>query len=149
MSICLSPVPARAIEVSVSTRAPKSVRFLFRETGLAVAVLAIYVLTLLLPLHQAAALQRDLDALGFAALDSWSVCQSLAEDDDNDPRDAAALTCPVTGIAKFELAAVLPPVLVIGTPDTVTSVSYASGAASIRSILPDHIGQSRAPPAAV
>lgn len=36
-----------------------------REIGTALAVLSLYVLTLLLPLHQAAGLQNDLARLGF------------------------------------------------------------------------------------
>lgn len=119
---------------------------MIRETGIAVAVLAIYVLTLLLPLHQAAGLQRDLNALGFATLDSWSICQPLAQDENGDKDTAAALTCPATGVAKHQLAAVLPPVLVIEPPTTSDAVHFAQALAPPASLLPDHVGQSRAPP---
>jgi hypothetical protein len=122
---------------------------MLREAGLAVAVLAIYVLTLLLPLHQSAGLQRDLNAAGFATLDSWSVCQPLAQDENGDPREAAALTCPATGIAKHELAPVLPPTLLVEQPGTADVIHYAQAPASSQSILPDHVGQSRAPPVTV
>ena len=119
---------------------------MLRETGIAVAVLAIYVLTLLLPLHQAAGLQRDLNTIGFSTLDTWSVCQSLAEDETGDPRQAAALTCPATSVAKQQLAAVLPPVLVIEAPATAQLVRYSAVPALRAPHLPDHVGQSRAPP---
>lgn len=77
-----------------------------RELGIAVAVLAIYVLTLLLPLHQAAGLQRDLARLGFATADTWSVCQSLAADEDGDDRQAPqAGKCAANGIGKNPLGA--------------------------------------------
>ena len=119
---------------------------MLRETGIALAVLAIYVLTLLLPLHQAAGLQRDLNALGFSTLESWSVCQPMAQDEDGAPREAAALTCPATGVAKQQLAAVLPPVLVIEPPTIAHVVRYRDIPAIPAPILPDHVGQSRAPP---
>lgn len=122
---------------------------MLRETGIAVAVLAIYVLTLLLPLHQAAGLQRDLNTIGFSTLDTWSVCQSLAEDETGDPRQAAALTCPATGVAKQQLAAVLPPVLVIEAPATAQLVRHSAAPALRAPHLPDHVGQSRAPPVTV
>ncbi|SMQ85630.1 hypothetical protein SAMN06295905_2917 [Devosia lucknowensis] len=122
---------------------------MFREAGMAVAVLAIYVLTLLLPLHQAAGLQRDLNALGYSTLSSWSICQPMAQDDEGNPAAAAALTCPVTGIAKHQLTAVLPPVLLLEAPTVAELVVFAETAAPSRPILPAHFGQSRAPPVAV
>ncbi|MCP8883281.1 hypothetical protein NIM87_07205 [Devosia sp. XJ19-1] len=120
-----------------------------RETGIALALLAVYVLTLLLPLHQAAGLQRDFNALGFSTLDSWSVCQSLAQDENGEPREAAALSCPATGIAKHQLAGVLPPVLTIPVPTAADAIGYASVSLGVQPILPDHVGQSRAPPVTV
>ncbi len=119
---------------------------MMREMGAAVAVLAIYVLTLLLPLHQAAGLQRDLNALGFSTLSSWSVCQPLAQDENGDPQSAAALTCPATGVAKHQLAAVLPPVLVIEAPTTTDVIRFVEALIPHKPVLPDHVGQSRAPP---
>jgi hypothetical protein len=119
---------------------------LARETGIALAMLAMYVLTLLLPLHSAAGLQRDLSALGFSNLANWSVCSSIANDRDNDPTDPAALTCPATGVAKSQLTAVLPPTITIERPEervvgsVLASIIVTSGA------LPAHFGQSRAPP---
>lgn len=131
------------------TQSTSTTRTMLRETGIALAVLAIYVLTLLLPLHQAAGLQRDLNGLGFATLESWSVCQSMAEDENGAPREAAALSCPATGIAKQQLAAVLPPALVIEAPTTADVVAYVDVRAVSAAILPDHVGQSRAPPVTV
>lgn len=119
---------------------------MMREMGAAFAVLAIYVLTLLLPLHQAAGLQRDLNALGFSTLSSWSVCQPMAQDENGDPQSAAALSCPATGVAKHQLAAVLPPVLVIDPPTITEIVRFAEAPILHEPVLPDHVGQSRAPP---
>jgi len=132
--------------MSIASRS--TAQTMLRETGIALAVLAIYVLTLLLPLHQAAAQQRDLNAIGYATLDSWSVCQPLAQDENGDPHEAAALSCPATGVAKHQLAALLPPVLVVETPTAADIVRYSDAPAPHITILPDHVGQSRAPPVA-
>ncbi len=120
-----------------------------RETGIALALLAIYVLTLLMPLHQAAAQQRDLNALGFSTLESWSVCQPLAQDEDGAPIEASALKCPATGTAKHQLAAVLPPVLHIAPPSTSGLIGLVHAPDLFSPLLPDHVGQSRAPPVSV
>ena len=56
-------------------------RNMTRELGAAFAVLALYVLVLLAPLHQAAGLQRDLAALGHPAWDQFSICTSLSRAD--------------------------------------------------------------------
>lgn len=122
---------------------------LARETGLALAMLAMYVLTLLLPLHSAAALQRDLNALGFSNLANWSVCSSIANDRDNDPPDPAALSCPATGVAKSQLAAILPPALTLDAPHSQLVGRVALPISEAATALPRHFGQSRAPPALV
>lgn len=120
-----------------------------REMGTAFAVLALYVLTLLLPLHQAAGLQRDLNAVGYSTLEAWSVCQPMAADENGDPASAAALTCPAAGIAKHQFTALVPPVLVIEPPTTSDVIRFAEAYRPHTPILPDHVGQSRAPPVAV
>ena len=120
-----------------------------REAGTALAVLAIYVLTLLLPLHQAAGLQRDFNALGFATLDAYSVCSSLALDRDGAPVDAAALSCPAVGVSKHQMAAILPPAITLPPPSLVVIGRVAPLAGVIRTMPPDHVGQSRAPPVVV
>ena len=120
-----------------------------REAGVAFAVLAIYVLTLLMPLHQAAGLQRDLNALGYSTLDSWSVCQPLAQDENGSPVEASALNCPATGVAKHQMAAVLPPVLQIEPPTTADIIRFADEALLHALGVPRHVGQSRAPPVPV
>lgn len=120
-----------------------------RETGIALAVLAIYVLTLLMPLHQAAAQQRDLNAIGYSTLDSWSVCQPLAQDESGAPIEATALKCQATGIAKHQFAIVLPPLLDIAPPAAAEIIDDAQAPGPFAPILPDHVGQSRAPPVPV
>jgi hypothetical protein len=124
-------------------------RSIAREFGTAFAVLALYVLTLLLPLHQVAGAQRELNALGYETIGVWSICQSLTEDEKGDPLSAAAVKCPAAGIAKHEFTA--PPA---GTPelvreDVATSVRYAVPVYIPEGRTPDHFGQSRAPPVTV
>lgn len=123
-----------------------SARTMTREIGTALAVLAIYVLTLLLPLHQAAAQQRDLAALGYSTFSTWSVCTQLAEDSKGDPQQSAALTCPAIGIAKHQFAALVPPVLDLTPPATATPVHYPGINGRPAPTPPDHVGQARAPP---
>lgn len=122
---------------------------LARETGIALAMLAMYVLTLLLPLHSAAGLQRDLNALGFSNLANWSVCSSIANDRDTDPADPAALTCPATGVVKSQLTAVLPPTIIIEQPEVQLIGTLVAVVVHAGSTLPAHFGQSRAPPVLV
>lgn len=120
-----------------------------KELGTVLAVLALYVLVLLTPLHQAAGLQRDLSAMGFETLASWSACQSLAEDETGDPLAAPAVKCPAASLGKTGLATGVPPVLLIETPGRSEIVLYADAGDSHPLRLPDHFGQSRAPPVAV
>jgi hypothetical protein len=124
-----------------------SARIATREIGTALAVLAIYVLTLLLPLHQAAAGQRDLDGLGYSTLSSWSVCVGLAEDDGGDPREAAALSCPAVGVGKHQVALPLLPPSAPSPQGQRETVRFEAALAGFATLLPDHVGQSRAPPA--
>lgn len=133
----------------MNTKMPSTARSLFRETGIAFAVLALYVLTLLLPLHLAAAQQRDLNAIGYSTLDSWSICQPLAQDEQGEPHEAAALNCPAMGIAKHQFATPGPAPLTMALLTDVEPVAYPAIAGANQPLLPDHIGQSRAPPVPV
>jgi len=125
-------------------RVGQDFRQVMREAGAAFAVLAIYVLTLLTPLHQAAGLQRDLDTIGFATIDIWSVCAPLAEEGNTDP--SSIVKCPAAGIGKTDLA--LP---ASGSPHLVEPTEtqpfrYAAATQFLPDAVPDHTGQSRAPP---
>ena len=117
----------------------------FREIGSAVAVLAIYLLVLLAPLHQAAGLQRDFNALGYVSLDTASVCGALAQDEDGQP----VAKCAAAGIGKNEIAAVEPVVIGLDVPQTISIVSYPAEISSFSSTLDDHPGRPRAPPVSV
>ena len=74
-------------------------RSIGREIGTALAVLGLYLLTILAPLHQARASQLELDALGFSNLATgWVICSAAAQDDQGQPGTIAK--CPAAGIGK-------------------------------------------------
>ena len=74
-------------------------RSISREIGTALAVLGLYLLTILAPLHQARASQLELDALGFSNLATgWVICSAAAQDDQGQPGTIAK--CPAAGIGK-------------------------------------------------
>lgn len=124
---------------------PVRSRAYFREIGSAVAVLAIYLLVLLAPLHQAAGLQREFSALGYVSIDTTSVCAALAQDENGQP----AAKCAAAGIGKNEIAAVEPVVLAVDGQRVATVVSYQLRTEPVSSTLQHHPGRPRAPPALV
>lgn len=122
-------------------------RNIARETVAAIAVMAIYILVLLAPLHQSAGLQRDLARLGYASLDSWSICSSLAPQNENGKPPAVA-KCAASGIGKNDLAALTPAVIDLGTVQAYTSVRYVQAPVSTEHVWHRSSGQARAPPTA-
>lgn len=70
-----------------------------RELGTALAVLAIYLLTVLTPLHEARASQLAFSALGYATLDDgWVLCGAQLPGGDAGKQIIAK--CPVSGVGK-------------------------------------------------
>ena len=122
-------------------------RSIAKETATAVAVLALYVLVLLAPLHQAAGLQRDFDSIGYASLDLWSVCAPLTVDQTDEQPDVAK--CPVAGVGKFEVALVEPNSLDFGLLRIATGAFYPPVAEHGHTSKAPHNGQARAPPVTV
>lgn len=121
-----------------------------REVGTAFAVLAIYVLTLLLPMHQAAGLQRDLAQIGYETVGAWSLCEDFASTSKGgDQPEPAAIKCPAAGIGKYEFAALLPPALTVAPPIVAGQIQRVQPVVPAPTSPPDHFGQSRAPPASV
>lgn len=118
-----------------------------REVSTAVAVLAIYLLVLLAPLHQTAGLQRDLDALGYASLDMWSVCAPLTVDQTDEKPDV--IKCPMTGIAKHGIVLTGPVSIDLGLFRFATALFYSPSPEHGHSGPARHFGQARAPPVAV
>ena len=78
-------------------------RSMTREIGTALAVLAIYLLTVLAPLHQARASQLALEDLGYTTLaGGWVLCTT--DGIKGQDTDASVAKCPATGIGKQDLA---------------------------------------------
>tara|TARA_R110002020_G_scaffold82630_5_gene204971 strand:+ start:1867 stop:2250 length:384 start_codon:yes stop_codon:yes gene_type:complete len=74
-------------------------RSMSREIGTALAVLAIYLLTILAPLHEARASQLAFEELGYSTLTTgWVLCTSL--EDGGGDSDNAVSKCPVSGVGK-------------------------------------------------
>ncbi len=127
---------------------PNRMRQIASEVGAAVAVLALYMLVLLAPLHQSAGLQRELARLGFESSVSWSVCTSVADPGRGDSETPTAAKCPLTGVGKSQFAAILPP---MAQPPMLRSAEPVRHEARIQSgqLTPiEHPGQPRAPPRA-
>ena len=127
---------------------PFRARGIVRELGTALAVVALYLLVLLAPLHQAAGLQRDLAALGYQNQAAWSVCGALAQDEDGN-RQPGQFRCALAGIAKNDVLSVSPLALDLDIVRASDPVVYATGSllpARAREAQP---GQARAPPVPV
>lgn len=114
--------------------------------GAAFAVAAIYVLTLLVPLHQAAGLQRDLASIGFEAVPGWSICTSLAENKDGNT-SPVPFKCAASGIAKNDLAAAEPAIVHVGIVRMGETFAHAPLSVAPPTSLAPHAAQARAPPA--
>lgn len=124
---------------------PFRMRHMMRDFGTAFAVLALYLLVLLAPLHQAAGLQRDLARLGFESSVSWSVCASLA--DHGDPSAPLLAKCPAAGIGKSDPLGPTPVAPMAAVERAASAVVYENAAFTLALRAADHPGQPRAPPA--
>ena len=98
-------------------------RSISREIGTAFAVLALYLLMILTPLHQARATQVDLAALGYQTIETgWVLCSA---DADRDETKTLVSKCPAAGIGKQQLAEPTPVALANGVITPIRSVAYA------------------------
>ena len=120
---------------------------LLRETGLALAMLAVWMLALLAPLHQTSGLLRAFAETGHVLPGGWSICVTLAQDGDGPA--APVQLCPAQAIGKADLglppaqvvlAAVLPPAQPALWPDHIMATAAAPPWTPV---------QPRAPPARV
>ena len=122
-------------------------RNIAREMATAIAVMAIYILVLLAPLHQAAGLQRDLARLGYATLDGWSICSPLAPQNE-DGKPPLVVKCPAASLAKHALAGIEPGLADLDADRASASVRYTASS-PLRAAGPAWpSGQPRAPPTA-
>lgn len=73
-----------------------------REAATALMALSVILLTLLVPLHQSAASQRDFAAVGFASFSTWTIC--TAQPSQSDPgKPVSSYVCPVSGLSKAQM----------------------------------------------
>ncbi|WP_224705544.1 hypothetical protein [Devosia aquimaris] len=96
-----------------------------RHIGTALAVLAIYLLTVLSPMHQARASQLAFEAVGYSTIaPGWALC-SQAGDIDQDGQVSLA-KCPAAGAGKpLAIAPGLNPVVLEArTPLTVADLPW-------------------------
>ena len=122
-------------------------RNIARETVAAIAVMAIYILVLLAPLHQSAGQQRDFARLGYASLDTWSICSSLAPQNE-DGKPPAVVKCAASGIGKNDLATLEPAVIDLAIAQAFAPVRYAQTAEPAEAAWDRSSAQARAPPTA-
>jgi hypothetical protein len=88
-----------------------TLRTMSREIGTALAVLAIYLLTVLTPLHEARASQLAFEQLGYASMEtSWTLCTPADPVGNSDPQTAPG-KCPAAGVGKTEFVGPLPPAI--------------------------------------
>jgi hypothetical protein len=118
-----------------------------REIGTALAVLAIYLLTVLSPIHQARASQLAFEELGYAmAQPNWVQCTAagvMGEDG-----DISVAKCPATGIGKVDLVLPTPHALPAAYGVAVAAPLLTTSSAPSPRIIAPPAGP-RAPPVSV
>lgn len=123
-------------------------RSIAREIGTAFAVLAIYLLTILAPLHQARASQLAFQELGYTTIESgWVLCSSTERSDGK--KDVTIAKCPAAGIGKP--AAIVPAFNVVAINLSAAYVA-APVTAAVATVTPQPIAPPsgpRAPPVLV
>lgn len=122
-------------------------RSIGKEVGTAFAVLAMYLLLILAPWHQASALQHELSGLGYASLAAVDICG--ATDAAGDEQGSSELKCHVAGIGKFDALVFEPGSIVLRPRPAAQPVVYGFDAQASRPSISPHVGQARAPPVTV
>ncbi|WP_316358370.1 hypothetical protein [Devosia sp.] len=121
-------------------------RSIGREIGTALAVLAIYLLTVLAPLHQARASQLAFEELGYRLTQaSWVLCSAAGATEGG---DVSIAKCPATGIGKAGIVLPTPHAL----PAAYGAALAAPRLATSPTVLPRIVAPSggpRAPPVPV
>lgn len=122
-------------------------RMITRETGMALAVLALWMLSLLAPLHQTSGVLRELAKTGYDISGAWSICVTLAENEDG--TDHLVQICPAQAIAKTDFAAPPPDIRLTAFAPLARDVTFR--AEDWQGHRPQNFtpGQPRAPPAQV
>lgn len=130
--------------VAMTTHAPSR---LLKEAGTALAVLAIYLLTVLSPLHQAAASQRDFAKLGYQSI-SQPLCGSFSERNNRDTdQGSAAVKCPAPNAGKSDFGGMQPLAVAFSLETTAAGPEFGQIVAAGPAALPRYVAAARAPPA--
>lgn len=122
-------------------------RSIGKELGTAFAVLAMYLLLILAPWHQASGLQHDLAELGYASLSVVDICGPVGETPDG--QGSAELKCHIAGIGKFDALVFEPGSIALQPRPATQPVVYAYDSEAPRASISPHTGQARAPPVTV
>lgn len=122
-------------------------RSIGREIGTALAVLAIYLLTVLAPLHHARASQLAFEELGYAAPAlGWIRCTPAGAEGGD--REILVAKCPAMGAGKVDLALPLLDAAPVRHQAAIASPLPSTIASGVqRSVAPS--GGPRAPPVPV
>lgn len=126
-----------------SRRQSTTLHLILRESAFALAVLALWLLSLLAPLHQSSNLLRELAQAGVNTGGAWTLC--IASDLASDP-DGTVQLCPAQSIGKADPLAA-PPQRAAAMISTLPgeSLTFAPRHAP-RALAPPQAWQARAPP---
>lgn len=119
-------------------------RMISREIGMALVVLAIWLLSLLVPMHQVSRLIGDLAEAGVVTVTDWSLCVSL--DLEGEESDGPQTLCPAQGIGKNDLAVLPDGVLLSIRPSTPKNLYNPAPPERFWARIQADTGQPRAPP---
>ena len=120
-------------------------RTMVREIGTAFAVLAIYLLTILAPLHQARASQLAFQELGYATVQTgWVLCTPL--ESPGEKNEVLVGKCPAASIGKHEAIAPAPAATVLQIDRAVLASPQQAPHASVQSNTASGALGARAPP---
>lgn len=122
-------------------------QMMMREIGTALAVLAIWLMSLLVPMHQVSRLIGELAEAGIVTVTDWSLCVPL--DLDGDDPDGQQTLCPAQGIGKNDLAIMPDTTLLAIVFPLAGSLFLPSPPERFWARVQSDTGQPRAPPAPV
>ena len=115
-----------------------------REIGMALAVLSIWLMSLLAPMHQVSRLIGELSQVGIVTVSDWSLCVPL--DLDGDGPGGPLTLCPAQGVGKPDILAPMPAVLLVATVPAVLLDGFDLTPERFWSRFQSQPGQPPAPP---
>lgn len=118
-----------------------------REIGMALAVLSIWLLSLLAPMHQISRLIGELSEAGIVTVADWSLCVPL--DLDGDGPEGPVSLCPAQGTGKSDLLAPAPATLIATAFPVFAFVAWDLTPERFWPRIQSEPGQPRAPPAQI